>query len=164
MALKKRHYHKQFVITELIYYQNTLMTKYFDITYRKNIRKQLVNYLYERLKKTNFTPEMLAFMIKSHHFTFPLATFFIYLYAPLLLIYIVLFIQFIFIGLFIYLHGCFVTHLEYKLNKKKFINIIDPYLMYFDYPLNNDTRYFGTMCVVAVYFISIVPILYFRHI
>ena len=137
---------------------------YFDITYRKTLRKRLVNSIYDRLIKTKFTPEMLAFMIKSHHFTFPLATFFIYLYAPLQLIYIVLFIQFIFLGLFIYLHGCFVTHLEYKLNKKKFINIIDPYLMYFDYPLNNDTRHFGTMCVVTVYCISIAPILYFRHI
>ena len=74
---------------------------YFDITYRKTLRKRLVNSIYDRLIKTKFTPEMLAFMIKSHHFTFPLATFFIYLYAPLQLIYIVLFIQFIFLGLFI---------------------------------------------------------------
>jgi len=137
---------------------------YFDITYRKTLRKRLVNTIYDRLIKTNYPPEIMAFMIKAHHFTFPLPTYFIYLFAPLQLIYIVLFIQFIFLGLFIYLYGCFVTHLEYKLNKKKFINIIDPYLMYFDYPLNNDTRHFGTMCVVTVYFISILPILYFRHI
>jgi hypothetical protein len=140
------------------------MIKYFDTTYRKNIRKQFVNYLYERLKKTNFTPEMLAFMIKAFHFTFPFTTVYIYCFAPLIMTYVVFFILFLFLFLFIYLHGCFITHLEYKLHKKNFINIIDPYLMYFDYPLNSETRYLGTIGIVVGYFICITPILYFRHI
>ena len=50
---------------------------------------------------------------------------FIYVFAPLSLTYVVFCILFGFMFLYIYLQGCFITHLEYKLNKKNFINIID---------------------------------------
>jgi len=103
-------------------------------------------------------------MIKSLHFTFPFMTYFIYVFAPLSLTYVVFCILFGFMFLYIYLQGCFITHLEYKLNKKNFINIIDPYLIFFNYPLDKESRYWGTLMVVLAYFISVSPILYIRFI
>lgn len=139
------------------------MTDYFDINYRKNLRKRLVDYIYNYLKNTRFPPDVMAFMIKAHHFTFPLATYFIFLYAPLILVYMVFFTEFIFAILYVYLHGCFISHLEYKLHKKKFINISDPILLLFNYPINKENQFNATLYAVIVYFISVIFILLIRN-
>ena len=135
---------------------------YFDITYRKNLRKKLVNTIYDRLIKTNTPPEMMAFIIKSHHFTFPLATFPIFIFGPLYLTYIVCAILFMFLILYIYLNGCFISHLEYKLHNKDFINIADPILVILNYPINKENQYLATLYATITYFIIIFFILYMR--
>lgn len=140
------------------------MTHYFDINYRKNLRKQIVDSLYNYLKSTRFPPDIMAFMIKAHHFTFPLATYFIFLYAPMFIVYTLFFIEFIFTILYIYLRGCFVSHLEYKLHKENFINISDPILLLFDYPINKENQFKATLYSVIVYFISVIFILLIRNI
>ncbi len=140
------------------------MNKLLNIEYRKGIRRNIVEYIYNILIKTKYSKKILAFMIKSLHFTFPFMTYFIYVFAPLAFTYVIFIILFGFMFLYIYLQGCFITHLEYKLNKKNFINIIDPYLIFFNYPLDKESRYWGTLMVVLAYFISVSPILYIRFI
>ena len=135
---------------------------YFDITYRKNLRKNLVNMIYNQLIKTNYPPHIMAFVIKAHHFSFPLATYFIFLFAPLYLIYIVYAVILIFFILYIYLQGCFISHLEYKLHNKDFINIADPILALFDYPINKDNQYLATLYATIIYITSAIIIVYMR--
>ncbi len=135
---------------------------YFDITYRKKLRAKLVNTIYDRLIKTNYPPKLMAFMIKAHHFTFPLATYFIYLFAPLYLTYFVYAFLLVFLVLYMYLKGCFISHLEYKLYNKDFINIADPILALFDYPINKDNQYLATLYATNIYFILAFLILYIR--
>ena len=134
----------------------------FSIKYRKKLRKRLVNYIYNLLIKINYPPELMAFIIKAHHFTFPLTTYFIYLFAPLYVTYIVYAILLIFMIIYVYLNGCFVSHLEYKLDNKNFINITDPILALFDYPINKDNQYLATLYATNIYFILAVIILYIR--
>ena len=138
------------------------MYKYFEESYRKDSRKQLVNYIYNKLKKTKCPTKIWAFIIKACHFTFPYLTFIVFLLCPIWIGIIFLFIVLLFLLMYIYLKGCFITHLEYKLNKKNFINIIDTYLVFMDYPINNDTRYIGTFIIALSYFCTIIPILYIR--
>ena len=49
-----------------------------------------------------------------------------------------------------------------QLNKKNFINIVDPYLILMDYPINNESRYKGTFIIGLFYFCTIILILYIR--
>ena len=89
-------------------------------------------------------------------------TIFVFLFAPLWMGFILTFVLFMFTILYIYFKGCFVSNLEYKLYKKNFINIIDPYLITMNYPINNETRYTGTLIVVLMYFCVVISILYNR--
>jgi len=141
---------------------DTYLNKYLNESYRKECRKYLVNSIYNFLRKTKYPKNYLAFMIKSWHYTFPYMTMFVFLFAPLWMGCILTFVLFMFTILYIYLKGCFVSHLEYKLCKKNFINIIDPYLITMNYPINNETRYTGTLIVVLMYFGVVISILYNR--
>ena len=138
------------------------MYKYFDESYRKDCRKQLVNYIYNKLKKTKCPTKIWAFIIKACHFTFPYLTLIVFLSTPIWIGIITLFMVLFFLLMYIYLKGCFVSHLEYKLNKKNFINIVDPYLILIDYPINNESRYIGTFIIGLFYFSLIILILYIR--
>ena len=134
--------------------------QYFEPDYRKNLRRRIVNYLYDNLMKTKLPPDIMAFMIKAHHFTFPLATYFLFMFAPLTITYVVYAILFVFFVLYVYLKGCFVSHLEYKLNNKDFINIVDPYLIAMDYDITDNNRYTGTIIIGVIYFCITLPILF----
>lgn len=136
--------------------------QYFDPDYRKNLRRRIVNYLYDNLMKTKLPPDIMAFMIKAHHFTFPLATYFLFMFAPLTITYVVYAILFVFFVLYVYLKGCFVSHLEYKLNNKDFINIADPILILFNYPINKETQYLATFYATIAYFAGAFAILHIR--
>jgi hypothetical protein len=137
---------------------------YFDITYRTNLRKKLVNMIYNQLIKTGYPHDILALTLKAHHLTTPFTTIIIYLFAPLYLSYIVCGILLLFLILYVYLHGCFISHLEYKLHSKDFINIADPILMLFNYPINKENQYLATLYATISYFIIVFFILYIRNI
>jgi len=64
-------------------------------------------------------------------------------------------------ALFLYLEGCFLTIVEYKLCKND-SNIIDPYILLGGDKITPTTRYWYTMGVASVYFIFAFLILYAR--
>jgi len=138
------------------------MVKYLEESYRKDCRKKLVNFIYNYLVQTKYSNEILAFMIKAWHFTFAYMTIFVFLFAPLWMGSILSFILLTFLGLYIYLKGCFISHLEYKLCKKDFINIVDPYLIAMDYDITDNNRYTGTIIIGVIYFCITLPILFYR--
>ncbi len=138
------------------------MNTLFDMEYRKKYRKQLVNYLYDKILDTSYPPNISAFVVKATHFMIPYIVYIICLFAPLWLGIVALVVSLLFWGLFIYLNGCFLSNIEYKLDSERFINIIDPYLVMFGYPINDENRYIGTIYLVYLYFAIVFSILYIR--
>jgi len=139
------------------------MDKYFEDSYRRNCRKDLANYFYQNINDpTGQYNHIWAFVIKSFHFTVPIYACLIYLCGPLWLGLFTLVLSICSWCLFMYLKGCFVSNVEYKLNSDNFINIIDPYLVMCGYPITEDTRYNGTQYIVLIHFIIAFAILYFR--
>ncbi len=138
------------------------MIKYFEESYRKECRKRLVEFMYNYLRQTKYPTNILAFMIKSCHFTIGYMSFFILLFAPIRIGMIIILLSLFFVGLFFYLKGCFVSHLEYKLNSKDFINIIDPYLITMNYDITNENRYIGTSIIASMYFFITIFIFFYR--
>jgi hypothetical protein len=136
---------------------------YFEDTYRRNCRKMLADFFYQKI---NNIPgpynHIWAFVIKSIHFTGGFMAGFIYLFGPMWLSLITLVVSLFFWGLFLYLNGCFVSNVEYKLDSTNFINVIDPYLVIFGYPINEETRYSGTLHLVVFYFSAAFTVLYLR--
>ena len=138
------------------------MDTYFDMEYRKKCRKQLVNYLYNKIIDTSYPPNISAFVMKAIHFMIPYIVYMICLFAPLWLGIVALVVSLLFWCLFTYLNGCFLSNIEYKLDSDRFINIIDPYLVMFGYPMNDENRYSGTIYLVYLYFAIVFSILYIR--
>ena len=145
---------------------NNIMYKYFDKyfedTYRRNCRKELANYIYQKIDDAPYPNHICAFVIKAIHLITPQLTYLIYLFAPLGLGMFTLILSLLSWTLFIYLKGCFVSNIEYKLNSDHFVNIVDPYLVIFGYPVNSETRYDVTVYLVMFYFITSFIILYIR--
>lgn len=141
---------------------NNYKYKYFEESYRRDCRKRLVNNIHNYLVKTKYPPRIIAFLIKSFHFSFPYLLTIIFLFAPLQLVYSIFTIMWLFIILYIYLKGCFISHLEYKLYKKKFINIVDPYLILLNYDITNENRYKGTLIIALLFMCFVLSILFYR--
>tara|TARA_B100001059_G_scaffold182121_1_gene183252 strand:- start:25 stop:450 length:426 start_codon:yes stop_codon:yes gene_type:complete len=138
------------------------MIKYFEESYRKDCRKRLVDFLYNYLIQTRYPNDIIAFMIKSWHFTFAYMAVVILLFAPISIGIILTIFLLFYLILFFYLKGCFVSHLEYKLNNHNFINIVDPYIISMNYDITNENRYIGTMAIALVYFCITIPVLFYR--
>ena len=138
------------------------MTDYFDIEYRKKCRKKLVEYLYELLIRTNIPHPILAFVIKACHFLISYITILLVIFAPLSIGIILTTLSILTFGMFFYFTGCFLSQLEYKLNGKDFLNIVDPYLAIVGWDITDENRYTITMYVVYLYFATLFSILYWR--
>ena len=138
------------------------MDSFFNIENRKKYRKQLVAYLYDKIIETSYPPNISAFAIKAFHFMLPYMAYLIFIFSPIWLSTIVLVITILVWCLFYYLKGCFLSNLEYKLDSDNFVNIVDPYLVMFDYPVNNQTRYDATLYLVLAFFSVSFSILYIR--
>ncbi len=138
------------------------MLNYFDVECRKKYRKQLVNWLYEILKRTNYPSDILAFVIKAWHFVAPYLCMLIFIFAPIHLAVMLIPLLILYMMMFFYLKGCFVSHLEYKLCPSNAINIMDPYLVLVGWPINDENRHYITHVLIFVYFLFVLPILYVR--
>jgi hypothetical protein len=139
------------------------MYAYFEDSYRRKCREKLANYFYQIINgSTGEHNHIWAFVIKSIHFSSVLFFLLIYLFAPL---WMCISGTVMFAGIicsFIYLKGCLLSTIEYKLNTVKFVNIVDPYLLLCGYPINNDTRYIISQYILSLQFIVLLAILYFR--
>jgi hypothetical protein len=138
------------------------MNTFFNIEYRKKYRKQIVAYLYDKIVDTSYPPNISAFVIKTFHFMIPYLIYLICLFAPLWLGIFALVVSLVFWCLFLYLNGCFLSNLEYKLDSERFINIIDPYLVMFGYSINSENLYNMTFYLAYLYFAIVFSILYIR--
>ena len=138
----------------------------FEIFSHENRIKQrtdLVNCIHKYLKDNTKVPkEVLAFMIKCWHCSIFYIVIVLCLFGPKILGLTGLFISGFFVPLYFYFDGCFISFLEHKLLKKKFVNVIDPYLALFGYDITDSNRIFITPLVVGTYFIFTIFILLYR--
>jgi hypothetical protein len=138
------------------------MTDSFDIKYRKKCRKRLVEYLYGLLIRTNIPYPILAFVLKATHFFISYFILLLVIFMPLPVCFLLTCLSILTFGLFLYFKGCFLSQLEYKLDDKDFINIVDLYLAIVGWDINEENRYTITMYVVYLYFATLFSILYWR--
>ncbi len=132
-----------------------------DIPRHKTIRKMLVNDCINNLRKSGLPDKTLGFLLKSLHFHTPWyhMIYFMFLPKPFALLALVpLLIAFV---LFMYLDGCFLTIVEYKLCQND-LNIIDPYILLGGDEITPTTRYWYTMAIAIIYFTIAFLILYVR--
>ena len=129
---------------------------------KKIIRNKIVDFTIYCLRKTGLPDKMLGFLLKTQHFSTPLYFSILYLLLPIRLAFLALCPLFICVFLFLYLDGCFLSIVEYKLTNNKDNNIIDPYILFFGDEISVDTRYWYTLAVSFVYFVYVFLLLYVR--
>jgi hypothetical protein len=130
---------------------------------RRENRKIFVNYIFNKLDKINIPNKMIAFLIRSWHFQTP----FNFMVGIILLNFrlgcITLLPLIISFFLFFYFDGCFLSIIEYKLDKENHLNIIDPYLIWSGQELNEQNRFTTTLVVSFIYFIIVGFILFYKY-
>ena len=133
------------------------MCPFFSVKYRQMVRKQCNEILYQWITtQTKFPPHVLEFIIKSFHFQNIFAAF-----LSLFVIPYKIFVRFLganicLFCMFVYLDGCVLSNIEYKLcdQKDKFINIIDPFLYFVSKPTTSYNRFYYTLYLAVLYFIG----------
>ena len=138
------------------------MTDYFSIEYRKSCRKYLVDKLYTYLNESTISNHIWAFFIKMVHFSVPHILLYITLYASFTFGIILSIISVFVFCMFFYLHGCFLSQVEYKLNNNEFVNVVDIYLAMLGWDITKETRQTITIYLILVYHVIIFTILYIR--
>ena len=129
----------------------------------KLLRKKIVDSLYIFFDNQLIPNDIIAFIIKSGHFHYPMYSLIFILLLPLPLAFFQLFICICSFILYIYFDGCILTILEYKLNNKKDdIHIIDFLLYALQYDITNENRINVTLILAGYYFILVFFILWIR--
>ena len=134
-----------------------LMCPIFTSAYRQQVRKYLTESFYSWFQsQTTMPPHVLEFVIKSFHFQHIFIAFLSIIMLPFEVYARIFWASACLFCVFIYLDGCILSNIEYKLcsNKKEFINIIDPFLYLIKKTPNTDNRYYYTMFLAVFYFIG----------
>lgn len=127
---------------------------YFSKDFRRNQRRKLTALILKYINHYKFPHHVVEFVIKSFHFQYSFLPYFSLLLLPRTIFIIVFWISLFLFTLFVYLDGCVLSNVEYKLckNKTKFINIIDPLLYVMGKEINTVNRYYYTLYYALVYF------------
>lgn len=131
----------------------------FNKEFRREKRRHLTNLIIYYINYYNMPHHVIEFVIKSFHFQHIFLSYISLLFIPNKSIFItIFFISLNLFLMFIYLDGCVLSNVEYKLckkrNEKYFINIIDPFLYVLGKEINTDNRYFYTIYLAIMYFIG----------
>ena len=129
---------------------------FFSKDFRRKIRRILTNKILILVDNFNIPHNVVEFIIKSFHFQHIAWAYLSLFFLPKKLFIIIFITSAILFLLFVYLDGCFLSNVEYKLckNKKDFINIIDPYLYILGKEINTNNRYFYTLYFSLLYLLG----------
>ena len=126
-------------------------------------RDTIVKVILTVLDKINLPNKIKAFIIKSMHMQAPINGFTLIVLSNFRVgICIYLVFVFVFI-LFFYFNGCFITIVEYKLDKENFINIADPYLYMTNSEFTDENRYYSIIYIGIFYMIVSTWILLYKY-
>uniref|UniRef100_A0A6C0BSI7 Uncharacterized protein n=1 Tax=viral metagenome TaxID=1070528 RepID=A0A6C0BSI7_9ZZZZ len=126
-------------------------------------RNMVISYLMRKLALINIPNKIKAFIIKSMHFQAPLNGL---IFISIVKFNIALYTYFLFIIafiLFVYFRGCFLTIIEYKLDKENFMNIADPYLHLYNIEITNDNRYYSILYIAIFYMVFVSWLLLYKY-
>ena len=128
--------------------------KLFSKEFRREKRRELTFFIMEYINYYKMPHHVIEFVIKSFHFQHIFLSFVSLLILPKSAFINIFFASLTLFILFFYLDGCVLSNVEYKLckNKKRFINIIDPFLYIFGKEINTNNRYFYTLYFSLLYF------------
>ena len=132
--------------------------------FRISVRRKLVNFILSILDRINLPNKVKAFLIRSCHFQTPVNFLILVLVLEFkfaVICIVPLIIAFI---LFIFFEGCFITNIEYKLDKENHLNIIDPYLYFFNIKINDNNRFNYSIIIALFYFLLVGIILFIKYI
>lgn len=136
----------------------------FSQTYRKQVKQKLVNTLYNYYKQYNnnrYSDELVGFFIKATHMYHPITCLFVMWNANYTIsMFTFLSILCVFF-MFIYLNGCFLSALEYKINKQD-ITIADPIIMLCNDTINYKNRVAYSIVTIGTYLLFCVALLLYR--
>lgn len=137
-----------------MYYKIKLSLMYFEKEFRRKQRKELTYLIMEYINYYKMPHHVIEFVIKSFHFQHIFLSYFSLFFLPKFAFIYVFVVSLFLFTMFLYLDGCVLSNVEYKLCKKKdkFINIIDPLLYVLGKEINTNNRYFYTLYFALVYF------------
>ena len=127
----------------------------FSSQYRKHIKHKLVNALYDfyqQHKVDRYSDDLVAFFIKACHMYHPITCTLLICFAPKWLALTTYFSVIGVILLFLYIDGCFLSMLEYKINRMD-VNIADVIIMLFKDDITPANRITYSILSFLVYMI-----------
>ena len=129
------------------------------------ISKEKRNKIVEHFKNTwengRFSKKSLGIMMRSFHISTPFCFFFITLFAPKNIVWIVLFLLVIILFMFFIFDGCILSMIENKICDDDF-TIADPFLELLKWEKTSKNRFNVTIIVGLIYYIAIGIIYYVR--
>lgn len=126
-------------------------------------RDIIVKFILTALDTINLPNKIKAFIIKSIHVQAPINGISIIILSNFR-IGICIYMIFVFVfALFFYFKGCFITIVEYKLDKENFMNIADPYLHLSNSELTDENRYYSIIYIGILYMIISAWILLYKY-
>ena len=115
-------------------------TKNDTINKNKTYQNKIINYIVDVLRKTKLSDKTLGMFIRVNHFFCPFIIFYIVVfYCPYQYSYIVILFTFLQFFLYYYFDGCFLSMVEYKLDKID-NTPVDFLLEIFNIEVNNKNR------------------------
>lgn len=135
----------------------------FYLTNSNKHRTLLIDFIIKILDMINIPNNIKAFLIKSIHFHAPFNGF-IFMLLTKFRIAIIVHMAFIMcLILFVYFRGCFLTIIEYRLDKDNFINIADPYLYLNGMEISDENRYYIIMYIAIIYIVASSWLLLYKY-
>lgn len=129
---------------------------------RKRQREKLAEWIIKLVRSTGIPDQVAAFVVKALHYTLPYYLSMSSMFLPLFMTRFLLFMPIVFILLFVYMHGCVISVVEYRLNKNDPVNVIDPILCALGMDINNENRYDMTLFANCLFFFFMLVVYFIR--
>ena len=137
------------------------MTNIFNLTYRKNLRRQLTKNFISLIEKNKIPKNIIGTWIRSLHFISPFILLFFVLTGSKYLAHLSIITLFILLAAFIYFNGCILSAFEKGLFEND-ENITDIFLYLSNYEINNKNRYKITVIIAPIIIVIFISTYFYR--
>lgn len=127
----------------------------------KEKRNRIIEHFKNKWENGRFSRKSLGIMMRSFHISTPVCFFFITLFAPKKIVWIVIFLLVIILSMFFIFDGCILSMIENKICDDDF-TIADPFLELLEWDKTSKNRFNVTIIVGLLYYIVIGIIYYIR--
>ena len=131
---------------------------------RKRVKNYIVDTLlslYHKYKDNRYSDDLVVFFVKSCHMHHPINCMLMMWLGPYWFAMMTYYTILAVLVMFIYLKGCFLSSLEYKMNKLD-ITIADPLIMLFGDDITPENRVTYSITTIVIYLIFATALLLYR--